>query len=329
MVKDKIIFLMFICSFIVPVYAINSKNTEALLVFANNKNVDYIDCLEGVFSDQLNTQVIGFFKKELNDYKVFYFLLDDNLIVDCVEISQFHHYFDTTAFDLQQLKKNNCNTNNSLGIVYDLTGDGYDELILDYGLEKIFPLVLKYMNHSFHQILKIDGFPISNVVLPGAPDVFETWRLIYFEKRCIVLKRLQSDLVQYVSFLWDSNYNYFVVPNSYDYFENTGFNSSNINDFKCLKTKLSSEYLETLSSKQLRLLRNAIYAKYGRNFSSWDLVDNFLQCKWYTANKEFSDSALNQLDKKNIQLIQIFEQKKGIYKPISWNLDFFDEARYF
>jgi hypothetical protein len=75
MVKDKIIFLMFICSFIVPVYAINSKNTEALLVFANNKNVDYIDCLEGVFSDQPNTQVIGFFKKELNDYKVFYWMI--------------------------------------------------------------------------------------------------------------------------------------------------------------------------------------------------------------------------------------------------------------
>lgn len=317
----KIILSLYTCLFVFSVYGIGSKNTEILLAFAEKNNLIYIDCLEGKFSDEPNKQLVGFFKDGMVDYKAFYFVLRDNLIIDHREINQFCHYFNTTAFDLQQLE-NNFKISHALGFVYDLNGDGYDELILDHGENEIFPLVLKYSDHGFKQILQIDKFPTSNVVLPGAPNIFEIWRLVFVEEGKIILKRYQSDLVQYVTFLWNNNHNCFSEPNNYDYFENTGFASSNFTDFKYLKTELTLEYLETLSSKQLRLLRNAIYAQYGRSFLSWDLADNFLQCKWYKVNTKFSDSALNQIDRKNIKLIQSFEQKKGIFKPVSWDLEF-------
>jgi len=41
--------------------------------------------------------------------------------------------------------------------------------------------------------------------------------------------------------------------------------------------------------KELRLLRNEIYAKHGRIFDSKDLRDYFDKCGWYHPSKKYSD----------------------------------------
>lgn len=305
--------LIFIC-LLLYVFPLYSKTIEE---FAEENKLTLISKSKGKIDRSDNEQIIALFKiNNKNDYRIIYFNVKNNDIVFQKEIEQFHHYFNTSAFD------DNIKTN-SLIIIYDLDGDSYDELILDYGAEKIYPLVLKYTNESFVQILHLSEYPTSNVILPGAPDIFETWKLVSYKQNEIILKRFQSDLSQYVTFRWDSLGKQFSEENNFNFFENTGFATSNERDFKNIQKEIDNQYLEKLSSKQLRILRNAIYAKYGRKFSSWDLVDNFIQCKWYSVNPYFSEDLLSETDRLNIKKIQIIEQKKGIYKPIEWELKFF------
>lgn len=314
--KKVIIFIcFFICMFFIPMH---SKTIEE---FAGENKLRLISCNMGNIEQSDDEQMIAIFKIiDFNDYKAIYFRLKKSEIIFKKEIEQFHHCFATSAFD-----KEIGNKNNSLVILKDLDGDSFDEIILDYGLEDIFPLVLKYTNQSFVQILNLSGYPNSNVVLPGAPNIYEVWKLISYGQGEIILKRCQSDLAQYVTFTWNSSQTKFLEKRGYNYFENTGFATSNERDFEKIQKELDNNYLEKLSSKQLRILRNAIYAKYGRKFSSWDLVDNFAQCKWYVINPNFSEDVFSEIDILNIRKIKSIEQRKGIYKPITWDLEFFKD----
>lgn len=69
--------------------------------------------------------------------------------------------------------------------------------------------------------------------------------------------------------------------------------------------------LETMSQQELRLLRNTIYAQYGRRFDSLDLQNYFNQQWWYQPNPNYSDTMLTKEDKQAITLIQKVEATKG------------------
>lgn len=299
---------------------VKTLHNSIFLEYAQKNNYEILDYIKGNFLDTTYKQIVVTFRKSSNEYKIVFFLFHDDKIIEEVEIQKFNHFFDASAFD-EKFKEENM-ISNQLGISIDLNDDGLDELILDYGVEKIYPMILSYENHKFHTLLNIDDYPISNVILPGAPDVFEHWQFISAENRKILLKRFQSDLIQYVTFCWNDDAHKFKEIEGFDFFKNTGFSSGSHTDFAYLSSELKKNYLDSLSSKQLRLLRNAIYAKYGRRFYSWDLVDNFIQCRWYKINENFKDTQLTQLDRKNIELIKEFEKLKGIYKPIEWDLEF-------
>lgn len=72
-----------------------------------------------------------------------------------------------------------------------------------------------------------------------------------------------------------------------------------------------TEYdLYGLSSEELRLARNEIYARHGRVFKDEDLQEYFNHMRWYQElpkKKEVSDYELNDYEKENIQLIKSFE----------------------
>lgn len=68
---------------------------------------------------------------------------------------------------------------------------------------------------------------------------------------------------------------------------------------------LSSE-LESLSSRELLLARNEIYARHGRRFQDQEIQSYFDQKSWYQGSVEpedFSESLLSEVEKKNIALI--------------------------
>ena len=81
------------------------------------------------------------------------------------------------------------------------------------------------------------------------------------------------------------------------------------------KEQLSKADLFSLSKKQLSILRNSFYAKYGYNFKNIDLRDYFeTNCKaqgiTYKINPNFSESIFNEVERKNIELIKEMENLK-------------------
>ena len=73
---------------------------------------------------------------------------------------------------------------------------------------------------------------------------------------------------------------------------------------------LSASDVKNLSSYQLMIARNEIYARHGRKFNDSELQAYFNGKSWYkgTVNPEdFSTSVFNDYEIKNIQLIQSYE----------------------
>lgn len=75
---------------------------------------------------------------------------------------------------------------------------------------------------------------------------------------------------------------------------------------------LQESDLSGMTSEQLRLARNEIYARHGRMFDSQDLQDYFNRQPWYTgsvAPDDFEESVLNSYEKANLEVIKAVEAK--------------------
>ncbi len=69
---------------------------------------------------------------------------------------------------------------------------------------------------------------------------------------------------------------------------------------------LTSSDIAGFSTEELKLARNEIYARHGRKFKNNDLQNYFNSQNWYTGTipaDEFSETLLNDFEKKNIQFI--------------------------
>ncbi len=91
---------------------------------------------------------------------------------------------------------------------------------------------------------------------------------------------------------------------------------------------LTGEELKSISPDQLRVARNEIYARHGRQFTSPDLQTYFEARDWYEgkiAPEEFSESLLNDIEKENVRLIKAREDmgdildQAGVYRAIMKN----------
>lgn len=66
--------------------------------------------------------------------------------------------------------------------------------------------------------------------------------------------------------------------------------------------------LSKLSTRKLQILRNTVYAQYGRQFNSPDLQRYFKKQWWYEPNPDYSDALLTKEDKKLLSLINQVHQ---------------------
>ncbi len=79
--------------------------------------------------------------------------------------------------------------------------------------------------------------------------------------------------------------------------------------------------LVLLDYPRLRLLRNAIYARHGKSFSSEDLDRYFRSFTWYKPNPKYSDTMLSQIENNNlsaltrIEFLKYHSHEKFIQKP--------------
>lgn len=72
-------------------------------------------------------------------------------------------------------------------------------------------------------------------------------------------------------------------------------------------TRLSDSDLYGYSKSELRIMRNAIFARHGYRFKSADLKKYFAQYSWYTPRYSDVSGQLNSVEQANIQLIQYHE----------------------
>ncbi|HEX8953104.1 MAG TPA: YARHG domain-containing protein [Polyangia bacterium] len=78
-----------------------------------------------------------------------------------------------------------------------------------------------------------------------------------------------------------------------------------------LDRTLGLEEVRQLSLRDLRLLRNTIYARRGRTFKSEVLRDHFSGMEWYKPRPDYSDKLLTQNDVRNVALIKSVENEFG------------------
>jgi hypothetical protein len=71
------------------------------------------------------------------------------------------------------------------------------------------------------------------------------------------------------------------------------------------------DQLSDLSRRDLRILRNTIYARHGRQFKSPLLQAYFDTMSWYKANPAFTEKQLTRIDTTNIRLIKSVEDSLG------------------
>jgi hypothetical protein len=85
---------------------------------------------------------------------------------------------------------------------------------------------------------------------------------------------------------------------------------------------LSVAELRQLSLRDLRLLRNTIYARRGRPFKSKVLQSHFSAMSWYRKDPSYTDARLTANDKRNIDLIRAVEDEfGGPLKDEDWLID--------
>jgi hypothetical protein len=68
---------------------------------------------------------------------------------------------------------------------------------------------------------------------------------------------------------------------------------------------------DTMPQLCTKALRNEIYARHGRIFSTPDMKQIFESAPWYKPRKDFKESDLNEIEKKNIEFILEYEKKMG------------------
>ncbi len=67
--------------------------------------------------------------------------------------------------------------------------------------------------------------------------------------------------------------------------------------------------LDGMSPRDLKLLRNAVFARRGRPFKTPLVQGHFKTVLWYTPDPAYTDSRLTEIDKKNVQLILSLEKQ--------------------
>ena len=74
---------------------------------------------------------------------------------------------------------------------------------------------------------------------------------------------------------------------------------------------LTLDDLADLSQRDLRILRNTVYARHGREFKSDTLIAWFSDKDWYKPDPAFTESMLSAIDRKNVKLIRSVEDSLG------------------
>ena len=84
-----------------------------------------------------------------------------------------------------------------------------------------------------------------------------------------------------------------------------------LEDPTLLDQQLAVGQIALMSRRDLRLLRNTIYARHGYQFRSELLSSYFSSTDWYKAHADFSTKDLTAVDQRNLKLVRSVEDRHG------------------
>jgi hypothetical protein len=84
-----------------------------------------------------------------------------------------------------------------------------------------------------------------------------------------------------------------------------------LEDPALLDQQITVDQLSDFSRRDLRLVRNLIYARHGRPFRSELLQKYFSTVNWYKSDPQYTDARLTAIDKRNIKVIRSLEDELG------------------
>ena len=76
------------------------------------------------------------------------------------------------------------------------------------------------------------------------------------------------------------------------------------------KTSLKQAQVQKLSPEDLKLLRGIVFGRHGRVFKDGDIKSYLEEQSWYKPNPDFKNSMLNDIERRNLDLIRIAEAAK-------------------
>ena len=76
------------------------------------------------------------------------------------------------------------------------------------------------------------------------------------------------------------------------------------------KTSLKQAQVQKLTPEDLKLLRGIVFGRHGRVFKDLDIKSYLEEQSWYKPNPDFKNSMLNNIERRNLDLIRIAEAAK-------------------
>ena len=76
------------------------------------------------------------------------------------------------------------------------------------------------------------------------------------------------------------------------------------------KTSLKQAQVQKLSPEDLKLLRGIVFGRHGRVFKDGEIKSYLEEQSWYKPNPDFKNSMLNDIERRNLDLIRIAEAAK-------------------
>src|SRR5213593_1569080 len=81
-------------------------------------------------------------------------------------------------------------------------------------------------------------------------------------------------------------------------------------NFDFAKTAIKSAQIQPLALVDLKLLRGVVFGRHGRVFKDAE-IKTFLEAQsWFKPNPDFNNSMLNNIERRNLDLIRIAEARR-------------------
>src|SRR5262245_58142373 len=80
--------------------------------------------------------------------------------------------------------------------------------------------------------------------------------------------------------------------------------------FDFARQLVKAEEIQPLSLQDLMLLRGIVFGKHGRVFREQEIQDYLYERPWYKVNDQFTNAALSDTERKNLDLIREAESRK-------------------